>query len=225
MDIHDFIHDALEHAASRYDPVKAKEYYERTKELKGRRSGSGLKSDRQKIGFAYTKNLVETERADALAKNREAKAQAIAQLRASAEKRRDALREKFRSIMEKVTAKGSAERERISKEVQAEIDRVPEVPKGLSKAVTERLQEKRREKIAAIRGEGRADRVSLSDRASKYRSTVRASTTQDREKIKTQLRASVDKARSNYQAAKEQIKAKYEAEIDVEYEAIRQNVR
>ena len=54
--------DFLRHYASEYyDPVKAKEYYERTKQLKGRKSTSGL-NDKGKAAARYVKDTLKTEK-------------------------------------------------------------------------------------------------------------------------------------------------------------------
>lgn len=57
----EFINDILEHAGPPqpriYDPVKAHQYYLKTRELKGR-TGAGLKSKQQKEGWAYVKATV-----------------------------------------------------------------------------------------------------------------------------------------------------------------------
>ena len=52
------INEPLQHYASPYyDPVKAHEYYMRTRELKGRRSTMKL-NDEGKNVWAYTKNEI-----------------------------------------------------------------------------------------------------------------------------------------------------------------------
>lgn len=49
------INEPLQHYASPYyDPVKAHEYYMRTRELKGRRSATKLNDEGKKV-WAYTK--------------------------------------------------------------------------------------------------------------------------------------------------------------------------
>lgn len=56
------LHNELKHYASKYyDPIKAHEYYERTKELKGRRSTSNL-NEEGKATAEYVKKQIDTER-------------------------------------------------------------------------------------------------------------------------------------------------------------------
>lgn len=69
--------DVLAHYASKYyDPVKAKEYYERTKQLKGKGSATASLTTNQRQGIGYAKNQIATSRQDELkqlAAKREAK--------------------------------------------------------------------------------------------------------------------------------------------------------
>lgn len=56
------IDELLQHYASPYyDPVKAHEYYMRTRELKGRRSTTKLNDEGKEI-WAYTKNEITSEK-------------------------------------------------------------------------------------------------------------------------------------------------------------------
>lgn len=49
------------YASPYYDPVKAHEYYMKTRELKGRRSVQKLSDEGKKV-WAYTKNEIKTEK-------------------------------------------------------------------------------------------------------------------------------------------------------------------
>lgn len=223
VDVAQFVASLL-HADSRYDPAKAHEYYERTKELKGRRDGKGL-SDNQKKGWAYTKSEVEKERKQAVATAADDNRQAVAELRSKSMQRRDAIREKLRQIMDRITSNSAAEREDISKEVQAKIDQLPPIPKGISKAKAAELATERREAIAKIRGEAGADRAALSTDTKTARATERETGNSEREQVITALKGSLEAARDKYKAAREQITAQYESELDTEFNAIRTNVR
>jgi len=58
LDPEKFIEKYLSHELP-YDPVKAHEYYLRTRELKGRRSVSQLRGKSKKEGWLYTKNQID----------------------------------------------------------------------------------------------------------------------------------------------------------------------
>lgn len=126
-----FIESFLAHAGSQYyDAAKAHEYYERTKELKGRQSTTNLKSQGQKEGWSYAKAKVgEAKKAD-LDTTAEANKGQLAQLRSNSAQRREAIATKIAALMDKITG-----------DVQGAIDSLPQ---GLSK-------EQRAKRVAQIR--------------------------------------------------------------------------
>jgi hypothetical protein len=219
----DLIEDIV-HGESRYDPVKAHEYYERTKELKGRRSTKGF-TEKQREGFDYTKSEVEKERRQAFDEAAAAKKAAVAELRSNAEQRRGIIAEKLKRILERISKQSQDEKEQISAEVQAKIDKLPPIPKGVSKEKRAQLAEERRQEIAKIRGEGSADRESLTEATGSAKTQERQTSKQEREKVRAELSASIEAARENYNSLKEQITATSEEELDKEFENIRTTVR
>lgn len=77
------IDELLQHYASLYyDPVKAHEYYMRTRELKGRRSTTKLNDEGKEI-WAYTKNEITSEKKEKVKEEQEKREQKIAELRAN----------------------------------------------------------------------------------------------------------------------------------------------
>lgn len=224
VDVESFIESVLSHGESRYDPVKAHEYYLKTRELKGRRSTSELRTKSKKEGWAYTKNKVEEERKQALETAAESNKQAVTQLRTSVQGRRDEIREKLRAVMERLTNESKTERERIAKETEAAIAALPEMPKGLNKAQAAEFAAKRREEIARIRGDAAETRAKYGEAVKYVRGVERGKLADERTKVSEELKSSVAKARDRYKSAREAIKAKYETELDREYESIRANV-
>lgn len=92
----------LAHYASKYyDPVKAKEYYERTKELKGREKK--LTSDTQKEAWGYASNQISEQRKaakDSAADTQKAKMEAIrAEAEASKTRILEGLKARIADIM------------------------------------------------------------------------------------------------------------------------------
>ena len=222
--VEEFLEAHLSHGKSRYDPVKAHEYYLRTRELKGRRSTSELKGNKKKEAWAYTKDQVQKERKESLIDAAENKQQAVAQLREKAQERREELREKLRDIMESLTDNAQTSRERISNQVDAAIAALPKMPEGLSKEDAAKFAAKRREEIARIRGEAKESRTKLGEETKSVRGVERGKMAEERVRVATELKSSVDSAREKFKVAREAIKAKYETELDREYESIRANV-
>ena len=84
--------DSIAHYASQYyDPVKAHEYYERTKKLKGRRTGTSL-NDSGKEAKTYVKNQINAKRDQDL-KNAEAQSK-----KRTEERKKSAERETYDNI-------------------------------------------------------------------------------------------------------------------------------
>ena len=216
--------DEIIHGESRYDPVKAHEYYERTKELKGRRSATGL-SETQKVGWDYTKSEVEKERRQAFDDAAAARKDAITKLRQSAEQQRDRIADKLKRLVERISENSADVREAISAETQAKIDKLPPIPKGVSKEKRAELAEERRQEIAKIRGEAGADKEALTEATKGAKTEQREASGQEKEQVRAELIASIDKARENYDSQKEELTARFEQELDTEYENIRTTVR
>lgn len=239
--VEDVIESALFHRD--YDPVKAREYYLRTRELKGRRSSSALKTDSKKERWGYVKNQVTEEKKAAEEDNRTQRTETIEALREKASGERTKIREKLKLVLSRltedrkddlvdVTEERKADLERIQAKVDAKIAALPPIPRGVSKARRAKLSEERREKIAKIRGDAKVERSEISDAAKDERksisedtkakkSTEQESTKATREKLGADLKTSIESARANYEKAKEDLKAKYEAEYQTEYDKIK----
>lgn len=221
MSLMDTLVSDLSHA-SVYDPVKAHEYYLRTRELKGR-STSGM-TEKQREGAAYVKSKVTEDRDNALALVGIAKKQDVEKLRATAQQRRQELSEKLRAIMESLSGKTRTDRENVSKDVQRKIDALPEIPKGLSKEATAKLVAERNEKIAQIREAGQADRDKVTTEARSTRDKERTTALKDRETVRTELKDAIEATRVKWDTLRDEIKANADTQLDEEFENIRRNV-
>lgn len=102
----EFIEEFLSHYASEfYDPVKAHEYYLKTRELKGRQKGEGITTQTQKEAFNYSNAQI-----DAAQKADEQKAQTsvqeqIQKLQETAQAKAQELQAKLQAVMDRL-AKG-----------------------------------------------------------------------------------------------------------------------
>lgn len=188
----EFIQSFLNHERI-YDPVKAHEYYERTKQLKGKRSTSKLRGKKKKEGWAYVQSRVRDMKKSELKGLGEKNKVETTQLRETGRSRREELSAKIKLILEG-----------ISSDVKTQIEALP---KGLSK-------EDRAERVARIRATSNEEKDS--------NKSIRDS---DREKLATDLKATLDGARTKYKTAREAVKAKYERKLDSEYEALRTGAR
>jgi len=179
----------LAHYASKYyDPVKAKEYYERTKKLKGREPALSKESrERQSQGTAYVRNEIATRKKSDLAANAATrdKLRASAQSTAAAHKAR----------MEKLSADADATREAIVNKLKSEVEKIQgelKIPANASPKLRAFLekQQKSRSNSASKRAQGEV------------------------KKLRDDVKAVVDKARKEYEAFREKNTAERRANAE-----------
>jgi hypothetical protein len=138
----DFVRRFLEHAGTTYyDPVKAHEYYLKTRELKGRRAASGLKTSKKKEGWAYSKSQIDEAKQKEQETAQDDFKAAVEQLRSNAQTLRKQLTDKIQAI---------------AANTQAQIDALPKIPKGASPELRAQLAEERQQAIDEIRGKSMA---------------------------------------------------------------------
>lgn len=250
-----------------YDPAKAREYYLRTRELKGR-STSDLKSPEKKEAWNYTKTqIAEAKKNDTLSAAEEQKA-FVEQARVMAQAKREQVSEQLQVYLEQITASGNSALEALSKDKEAqladiyakakvqidelrqkanqEIKALPPIPEGVSDARRAQLTARRKEAIAKIRGEFNtsvatiskntadqrevietktaADREDLSARVTRLKDAGRDDANISREAVRTELKATVEKARVDYESKKQAIIDQYEATSQREFDGIRVNM-
>lgn len=235
----EFIESFLGHAQPQfYDPAKAHEYYLKNRELKGRQSGASLKTEKKKEAWEYSKSKINEAKGEESTAASEANKAAIEKLRGDAKQYREAIGQALKSIMEQISfdRKDSIsdvnnnlkkQLQKITEDTQAKIDALPPVPKG-----NKVLAQKRREELAKIRGESAIakdearsvaseERAGISDQASSEKEGQREAGRAAKEEIGNQLKADVETARANYETLKEDLKAKYEGQLQTEYDAIK----
>lgn len=236
FDVHEFVDDFLAHEGTRvYDPVKAREYYLRTRELKGRTSSKELKTDAKKEDWQVARaGLREAKKGESKALG-EARTAETTALREKATAKRTELREKLKAVMEKLTEARKAdladltdESKKIAEQVEAKIAALPPIPDGITAKQKAKLQAERTEEIAKIRGDAKEDKAEISEDKKSVSADTKAKKTTERESVKaereavgTELKASIDKARETYETLKTEMKAKYEAEYQSEYDQIK----
>lgn len=183
------INEPLQHYASPYyDPVKAHEYYMRTRELKGRRSTTKLNDEGKKV-WAYTKNEISGKKKEKVKEEQEKRKQKIAELRAKAKVTREQISAKLKELNAQLTEESSSRRsrvdsrkksdledigeeaedqkERIDEKKNTEIERLMaiEIPSGLSKEERAKRVAERNEKIAKLRDDASEDKSKVSEQA------------------------------------------------------------
>lgn len=276
----EYVESFLAHYASEYyDPAKAREYYLRTRELKGQQNASDLtvkngkkvnreRTDERKQAWAYAKNQIgENKKADLKAISEERK-QIVDHARETSQARREEISNKLSNLLKLLTDQRSSDADSISADEEAELDQVekrradktrkirqeaekkvdaiPAVPDGVVGPQRERLVAARNKKIARITGDAAreigvvrnqantereavsadadAKRKDLSTKTADQKVGEREAATANRERVTSELAATVDKARADYEAGKARLIAEYEAKQQDEFDAIKANV-
>lgn len=144
--------DELKHYASPYyDPVKAHEYYMRTRQLKGRKSTARL-NDAGKEAAQYVKEQLRTERN-----------QKVDAHKATTDSNIESLRERKNTVVESHKAV-----------MRAKIDRLKSKLKNMSKSEKKRNKERIQGQITSLREDNKAERKALMEDFKASRSSLRS---------------------------------------------------
>lgn len=154
--------DELQHYASPYyDPVKAHEYYLKTRELKGRRSTAKL-NEEGKIAARYVREQLSNERKQKVESHREQTMSKIDSLR----ERKNAKIESHKNAM------------------QAKIDNLRQMLKGMGKEEKARNKERIYSLIGSLREENKEMRRQLSEDFKSDSSSLRTDHKNERSRLK-----------------------------------------
>ena len=154
--------DELQHYASPYyDPVKAHEYYLKTRELKGRRSTAKL-NEEGKIAARYVREQLSNERKQKVESHREQTMSKIDSLR----ERKNAKIESHKNAM------------------RAKIDNLRQMLKGMGKAEKARNKERIYSLIGSLREENKEMRRQLSEDFKSDSSSLRTDHKNERSRLK-----------------------------------------
>lgn len=224
----EFVNNFLMHYASPYyDPVKAKEYYERTKQLKGKRSTSGMGEERRNA-WNYTKTQINDAKK---AESKQASEDRKAVTKQSAEQRKaesDSHRQAQIARIEKLRETAEATRARIEEKLSDKLAKLQEataIPEGASPKLRAFLMKQRARQSESARKSAGDDLKKIAPELKSALEKVR----KDYEESTKALRAKHDtdrKAlRAKFDSEKKARNDKYEQTLDREFEGIRDNVK
>lgn len=195
----------IHYASKYYDPVKAHEYYIRTRELKGR-STSRLSDEGKKI-WGYTKNQITDEKNKKLEEEKENSDKEIEDLRSAANEMRERISEKLYELNEVLSKSASEQKTAISTKKDEDIQLTTEAAKGNREAIDARTErrinairqqpipigltkEQRRKfiaernaKIAKITGEGVSEKAKITSSEQEEKLSIRGKAKEDTAKV------------------------------------------
>lgn len=159
-DVQEFIDNHLSHYASQYyDPVKAREYYLRTRELKGRKP----MSEKQKSAWDYAKGQIkEAEKGEVDAATK-ARQEAIENSRNRAAMLRAAISQKLKDALEQASRGLKAENVEIA---QARAIKLEQIAEERTKRLNQ-IKEKRTERLEKARKDRADQRRKIAEEATK----------------------------------------------------------
>lgn len=227
----------LRHYASPYyDPVKAHEYYMRTRELKGR-STTSLNDEGKKI-WAYTKNNIKTEKKAKIKEEQEKKNAKITELREKAEATREEITSKLKALNEQLSKEATSRKSNIDSNKNSELEEIDsdvsnqkesidskktteierlmaiEIPSGLSKTERAKRIAERNEKIAKLRNDAK-----ISNQAKSDKSDVRTEASNRKIKVSQDTKEEKQENTANAQAQRKQVSAELKTAVEAAREA------
>lgn len=215
--------DYIAHYTSKYyDPAKAREYYLRTRELKGRNPASELDTDSKKEAWAVTRSNISKERAEESTKARDDQKARLDSIRKTAEEARDRMVEKLKTLLEglnkDVEEQVAKKQEELKQKLESRLVPIPDNATPQRKAYLERQNSKiRSQYTATVNAELNKVRSEAREKASAGRKEY----SEERKKTVETLRSSLTTAREEYKASREATVEKYKSIEDREYQNIR----
>ena len=210
------IEDYLAHYVSKYyDPVKAHEYYLKTRELKGKRSSSNLNAEGKKV-WSYTKNEISTAKKNDVQEEKNNRDNQIKELRAKADKTRESISSKLEELRKSLSDITKWNKELAEDKRDTAIERLQnqKIPEGLS-------EEERARRIAKLRDDAKEEKATISESSSKTRAQYSSDAKAQRAKVANDLKAAISATREAYKTAKTSLDESYETIYQKEYDKIR----
>lgn len=245
----EFVENFLMHYASEYyDPAKAREYYLRNRELKGRQSTSGL-SEEGKQTWAYTKNQIGVAKKEKLQEASEARKNFVERARQLASARREEISNKLSALLEAITqersqrsedlsaqkesaleqlaAQQKAKSDQLRQKAEAEIAALPRIPENIGEAQRARLMTQRQRKIDKIRGTLSSDLDSLAAEGAKEEQAISDATAEDRTALANYTQGQREQERTKATVTREEVSTELKATVDkarADYEALKEKL-
>lgn len=197
-----FVEDTLMHYKSKYyDPVKAHEYYMRTRELAAENAKTALTTRNQRDAFAVVKDSVgKAQKTESEAKT------------AAVKSRMEELQKTAEAAAKKISDKIDAFAEQVKNDLKAV--KVNEIPKDASPKLR-----------AFLENQNRNIRAQAAAKAQKEYGDTAGQGRRDQINISRDLQSSVSKAREEYTAAMNEMKARYVADLAKEKANIRAQIK
>lgn len=218
---------------SDYDPAARREYYLRTRELKGRQAAQEQEVNKKKSKAEKEKDAAANKakgdsnwaRSQVSKEISEKNQKDVAQVRALIKAKGDEITKKFQEVMAKLlsdadrkekelTKERDAKLAKVAAEKKAKLAAVPPIPENASPQTYEKLRLKRIKMIKKIKGDAAREegvikaeysnkRTKAAQESRTTQNFVRAVTKSQKEQLRTQLTSSLNDAKKRYETLKQ----------------------
>jgi hypothetical protein len=232
--VHDDGEAFIAHYASQYyDPVKAREYYLRTRELKGRKKAM---SEEQRSAWDYTKGRIDEERQRVTKSAADEFRATVERARQATQAAREQIANKLRDMMDAISKRQEEQSESLTKGQQLALDRLaafqakrtadirkdaaqriaalPPIPEGVSAKQRAKLAARRAEKVADINGQTMDDLSELSAQTRVDERAIVEEVSKQRKALSESGRASRDKARDEINTSRKALAEGLKATVE-----------
>lgn len=187
------------YASPYYDPVKAHEYYMRTRQLKGRRSSSQLSDEGKKV-WEYTKSNITAEKKSKIEEKKTERDTKITESRAKATESRTRIAERLKSLNAALTERATSEKARVNSDKETKTKQISEKREAELARIREQ-QKKKREQIGTKRDADikqiQADKSLKSDEKKAKIAEIRADSKTQLNKVSETSKTEQAKARAD----------------------------
>lgn len=225
-----------------YDPVKAHEYYLKTRELKGRRKSSDIKGNDKKQQWANSQKFINAGKKKDLTAEALKYKESANKIRFVIAVRQKQISAQIKQILEKVAEDAKKEREKLTKErdsrleklaadVKKKLEDLPPIPKGISEEKAAELRKERSDKILSIKSDAAKERGQItkdfaalsaasSQNAKNKEKFVQVYATKQQQEVANQLKTSIQQAKNRYLAVRDRVAGNYELKLQSIYNSI-----
>lgn len=244
-----FVESFLAHYASPYyDPAKAREYYLRTRELKGKQSTAEL-TDNEKEVWSYTRNQIGEARKGDLKKASEDRKVVVDKARQFAQARREEISTKLKELFQSLTGEKDEANEELADQqeralavlderqrdrsnelrsaAQKKIDALPKIPEGVGDERRAQLVARRQQQINRINGTLKTELGRVKSEIDVDRTAVSEATADSREAVLAVVKSEKDAGKQTAQVDRETVRTELKATVDkarADYEANRERL-
>ena len=209
---------AIKHYASQYyDPVKAHEYYEEHKKLKGRKSTAGLNAE-GKNAASYIKEQLNKERKARVDAHKQKTDAAIETSKQRKTLQSTAQREQTKATIDNMREQKKQKVAAHKEQTQSKIDQIREYLKNLNPIERDRKQDQMQSQIDALREANKAERTRLNDEFKSSSTALREVQKRNIQGFQEEHMSTSTSLRDAHKAEKTRLKneydTKYEAELD-----------